>query len=315
MILTNFCRQTVSEQFLILVYPDKRSKIGDIMKIALIVNLSKEKAVSCARVISILLLGENSEVFMPSECEEHFKGIQISYLKTIDELFDFCDVAITVGGDGTIIHAAKYAARRNKPLIGVNVGRLGFAADIEPDEISELLRLIKGDYKTEKRILIDVELVKNDKSYRYLAVNDAIIARGQLSKIIDLYISLDGEEIAKYRADGLLFATPTGSTAYSLSAGGPIIEPQMKCILMTPVCPHSLFSRSVLFDSKSEISVTVKIPSECCCVLTIDGEKNVTITSEDKVIIRKSELELSLISLRKRNFYKRLNEKLKEREI
>lgn len=285
------------------------------MKTAVVLNLSKQKAITCAREIAILMLANNAEVLMLSEYRDLFKGIQITYIDNIEELFESADIAITVGGDGTIIHAAKYSARQNTPLIGVNVGRLGFAAEVEPDETESLLRILKGDYQTESRILLDVEVIKNGKSRHYLAVNDAIIARGQLSKIVDLKLSLDGEEIANYRADGLLFATPTGSTAYSLSAGGPIIAPQMDCLMMTPVCPHSLFSRSVLFSGESELSITVKIPSECCCVLTIDGEKNVDILAEDKVIIRKSELKLKLISLYKRNFYKRLNEKLKEREI
>lgn len=285
------------------------------MKTAVVLNLSKQKAITCAREIAILMLANNAEVLMLSEYRELFKGIQITYIDNIEEMFESADIAITVGGDGTIIHAAKYSARQNTPLIGVNVGRLGFAAEVEPDETESLLRILKGDYQTESRILLDVEVIKNGKSRHYLAVNDAIIARGQLSKIVDLKLSLDGEEIANYRADGLLFATPTGSTAYSLSAGGPIIAPQMDCLMMTPVCPHSLFSRSVLFSGESELSITVKIPSECCCVLTIDGEKNVDILAEDKVIIRKSELKLKLISLYKRNFYKRLNEKLKEREI
>ncbi len=285
------------------------------MKTAVVLNLSKQKAITCAREIAILMLANNAEVLMLSEYRELFKGIQITYIDNIEELFESADIAITVGGDGTIIHAAKYSARQNTPLIGVNVGRLGFAAEVEPDETESLLRILKGDYQTESRILLDVEVIKNGKSRHYLAVNDAIIARGQLSKIVDLKLSLDGEEIANYRADGLLFATPTGSTAYSLSAGGPIVAPQMDCLMMTPVCPHSLFSRSVLFSGESELSITVKIPSECCCVLTIDGEKNVDILAEDRVIIRKSELKLKLISLYKRNFYKRLNEKLKEREI
>lgn len=285
------------------------------MKTAVVLNLSKQKAITCAREIAILMLANNAEVLMLSEYRELFKGIQITYIDNIEEMFESADIAITVGGDGTIIHAAKYSARQNTPLIGVNVGRLGFAAEVEPDETESLLRILKGDYQTESRILLDVEVIKNGKSRNYLAVNDAIIARGQLSKIVDLKLSLDGEEIANYRADGLLFATPTGSTAYSLSAGGPIVAPQMDCLMMTPVCPHSLFSRSVLFSGESELSITVKIPSECCCVLTIDGEKNVDILAEDRVIIRKSELKLKLISLYKRNFYKRLNEKLKEREI
>ncbi len=285
------------------------------MKTAVVVNLSKAEAISCAEEVSLLMLSNNAEVYMLEECMPHYKGIKISFTNTIEELFDICDIAITVGGDGTIIHAAKYAAQYEKPLIGVNVGRLGFAADVETDETDKLVNILNGNYTTESRILFDVEVIKSGISKHYLAVNDAVIARGQLSKIIDLQISLDGEQIAKYRADGLLFATPTGSTAYSLSAGGPIIAPQMECILMTPVCPHSLFSRSVLFEGNSVLSVSVKIPSECCCVLTIDGEKNVDILAEDKVIIRKSDLKLNLVSIHKRNFYTKLNEKLKEREI
>lgn len=285
------------------------------MKTAVVVNLSKEEAISCAGEISLLLLSNNAEVFMLSECAPFYKGVKVSYTDTIEELFKMCEIAITVGGDGTIIHAAKYAARFDKPLIGVNVGRLGFAADIEIDGISELTRIIDGDYSVEERILFDVEVNKNGVSKNYLAVNDAVIARGQLSKIIDLQVTLDDEEIAKYRADGLLFSTPTGSTAYSLSAGGPIVAPQLDCILMTPVCPHSLFSRSVIFEGNSVLTVSVKIPSECCCVLTIDGEKNIDILAEDTVKIRKSDLKLKFASINKRNFCRKLNEKLKEREI
>ena len=183
------------------------------MKIAVVVNLSKEKAISCAKEIAILFLGENAEVVMLSECKPFYKGINISYVDTIDELFGCCDAAVTAGGDGTIIHAAKYAAVNNVPLIGVNVGRLGFAADLEPDDIGRLKQVVSGDYTTEKRILLDVEVNKNGETNHYLAVNDAVIARGQFSKIIDINLYLDDECIAKYRADGLLFATPTGSTA------------------------------------------------------------------------------------------------------
>ncbi|MCD8025851.1 MAG: NAD(+)/NADH kinase [Clostridiales bacterium] len=284
------------------------------MKVAVVVNLSKEKAIASAVDVAKLILEHNAEALMLSECKPFFKGIRISYYDTIELLFKNCEAAITVGGDGTIIHSAKYAARFDIPLIGVNVGRLGFAADVEPDEISKLAGLLAGDYSVSKRALLDVEVVKGESSRHYLAVNDAVLARGQFSKIIDLHLSLNEEEISKYRADGLLFSTPTGSTAYSLSAGGPIIAPEMDCILMTPVCPHSLFSRSVLFSGDSVLSVEVKIPSECCCILTIDGEKNVDILAEDRVIIKKSELSLQLASLHRRNFYKLLNEKLKERE-
>ena len=285
------------------------------MKIAVIVNLTKEKAISCTRDIVRLLCSHGAEVLMPPDCRNYYKNEDVTVCDSVEELFDSADVAVTVGGDGTIIHAAKYAARSDTPLIGVNVGRLGFAANVEVDEIESLLKLLSGDYTCEERMLLDVEVQKPSGSQHYLAVNDAVVAHGQLSKIVDLHLWLDGEEIAKYRADGLLFSTPTGSTAYSLSAGGPILSPQMACILMTPVCPHSLFSRSVLFEGGATLSVTVNIPPQCSCLLTVDGEQNINIEEEDRVIVRASALRLRLLSVRTYNFYRKLNEKLKEREL
>lgn len=285
------------------------------MKIAVIVNLSKKKAVFLAREVAALLSESGAQILALQSCADVFEGLKVSFFGDYTELFEFGDAAVTVGGDGTIIHAAKYAAQSSTPLIGVNVGRLGFAADVEPFEIESLKKLVSGDYSIEKRMLLEVEVKKQGESKRYLAVNDAVVAHGRLSKIVDLYVSLGGEEIAKYRADGLLFSTPTGSTAYSLSAGGPIISPQMDCILMTPVCPHSLFSRSVLFGGSAELSVRVEIPEDCSSLLTVDGEVNVGISEGDRVIIRKSKLTLELISIKQRNFYLKLNEKLREREF
>lgn len=285
------------------------------MKIAIIVNLSKPKAVACAESICNLLYDNGARLCALKECADYLEFEQIEYFDNIDALFGCCDIAVTVGGDGTIIHAAKYAAAADKPLIGVNVGRLGFAADLDVEDIGALKRLLSGDYVTENRILLDIEVQSKGPSKHYLAVNDAVVAHGQLSKIVDLSLCLNGEEISKYRADGILFSTPTGSTAYSLSAGGPIISPQMDCILMTPVCPHSLFSRSVLFDGESTLSVSAKIPEGCSCLLTVDGEVNINIAEGDRVIVRKSGRSLKLISINKLNFYRKLNQKLREREI
>ena len=248
------------------------------MKIAIIVNLSKPKAVACAESICNLLYDNGARLCALKECEDYLEFEHVEFFDNIDALFGCCDIAVTVGGDGTIIHAAKHAACADKPLIGVNVGRLGFAADLEVEDIGALKRLLSGDYVTENRILLDIEVQSKGPSKHYLAVNDAVVAHGQLSKIVDLSLCLNGEEISKYRADGILFSTPTGSTAYSLSAGGPIISPQMDCILMTPVCPHSLFSRSVLFDGESTLSVSAKIPEGCSCLLTVDGEARLTST-------------------------------------
>ena len=285
------------------------------MKTAIIVNLTKEKAITCAARIIEILSSAGAELVMPSECAPWFKGSEVTFAETVEKLFEICDLAVTVGGDGTIIHAAKFAARAAVPLIGVNVGRLGFAADVEPEEIEDLKKLVSGAYITEERLLLEIEVQKPSGSSRYLAVNDAVVTHGQLSKIVDFTLSLNGEAISQYRADGLLFSTPTGSTAYSLSAGGPILAPTMECILMTPVCPHSLFSRSVVFDADASLCVRVKIPANCSCMLSIDGEKNIEITEADRVYIRRSALKLKLLSIENRNFYRKLNEKLKEREL
>ena len=285
------------------------------MKIAIIVNLTKPKAIVCAAQICTPMQEGGAEVLMPPDCAEYFPNSGAGFAVSVEQLFENADMAITVGGDGTIIHAAKFAACTNTPLIGVNVGRLGFAADVETDEIGDLKKLISGNYYAERRLLLDVEVHKPGSVRHFLAVNDAVVTHGTLSKIVDFTLTLNGEEISRYRADGLLFSTPTGSTAYSLSAGGPILSPKMECILMTPVCPHSLFSRSVLFDVDSELGVTVKIPPGCGCVLSIDGETNINIAEKDTVTVRRSVRQLVLMSVRKRNFYRKLNEKLKEREL
>ena len=285
------------------------------MKIAIVVNLTKNKAISCAERIIKLFREYGAEVIMPVECKHIFEGCGVKIAKKTEQLFEIADMAVTVGGDGTIIHAAKYAACSNTPLIGVNVGRLGFAADVEIDEIDDLKKLISGQYYFEKRLLLNVTVSSPGGERSFLAVNDAVVTHGTLSKIVDFTLSLNGEELNKYRADGLLFSTPTGSTAYSLSAGGPIISPWMECILMTPVCPHSLFSRSVLFDVDSSLSVSVKIPKGCTCVLSIDGETNMGISESDIIRIEKSDKYLTMMSVKKRNFYRKLNEKLKEREL
>ena len=163
--------------------------------------------------------------------------------------------------------------------------------------------------------MLDVTITRSDgNKENYLAVNDATVARGSLSRIIDVSVSLDNSPISEYHADGILFSTPTGSTAYALSAGGPVIYPEMECILLTPICPHSLISRSVVFDGGSVLNTTVKIRDNTPAVLSIDGERNIEINPDDVITIKKSEKYLKLIKLYDRNFYQLLNEKLKERK-
>lgn len=284
------------------------------MKIGLIVNREKHNSDVCAKEIAQLLIHNDATVVLNETNGDIIENNDSVCFYETDEMVVFnSDVTITVGGDGTIIHNAKFAAKYKKPLIGVNMGRLGFVAGLEYDEIDELVKLLSGDYKIRKRMLLSVELERGKKTEKFLAVNEAVLTRDILKPIIDISVTLSGEEIISYRADGMIFATPTGSTAYSLSSGGPVVEPDMDCILVTPIAPHSLSSRNVVFKSDSVLTATIDNADLTQGYLVIDGEKNVRLSENDKITIRKSELELELIVLKEKNFYTLLNEKLKEK--
>ena len=163
-------------------------------------------------------------------------------------------------------------------------------------------------------MVIEVSVVKETSTKTFSCINDAVISRGQLSRIIDLNLYVDGEKTTHYSADGLIFATPTGSTAYSLSAGGPVVEPTMSCVVLTPICPHSLVDRTVIFNGNSVLSVYSESYGTSESYLTIDGQIVIPLSSRDKVIIKKSPYILKMISFKNKNFYRRVSEKLKERD-
>lgn len=278
------------------------------MKIGLLVNKDKSRASEVAERIRQVLSEGGAEVVSASDCPV----IGTAVGGTAEEIIRACDIAVTVGGDGTIIHNAKFAALCGKPLLGVNLGRIGFVANIEPDELDELRRLLTGDYRIQRRMLLEITKTRGEDSVTYTAVNEAVIHRDSLSSMVDISVGIGGERIISYRADGMLFATPTGSTAYSFSAGGPVIEPDMRCILLTPVCPHALSSRPVVFREDTVLTAHVHPGSNFKCYMTVDGQNYVPVSSDDTVTVKQSPLELQLIILKEKNFYTRLNEKLKE---
>ena len=278
------------------------------MKIGLLINKDKQRAIEVARQIAVILLDNGADLLTSAECPLPDTNVCDSAEAVIRD----CDIVVTVGGDGTIIHNAKFAALYNKPLLGVNLGRIGFVANIEPDELDELKKLLSGDYRIQRRMLLEVTKTRGEDSTTYTAVNEAVIHRDSLSSMVDISVGIDGERIIGYRADGMLFATPTGSTAYSFSAGGPVIEPDMRCILLTPVCPHALSSRQVVFGADTVLTAHVNPASNLKCYMTVDGQNYVPVSSEDDITIRRSPIELQLIILKEKNFYTLLNEKLKE---
>lgn len=287
------------------------------MKIGLIINIDKSQAVVCGKQITALLLQNGAEILLNNSARELFGLVEnnskIEYYDSDEAVIAHSDAAVTVGGDGTIIHNAKFAAVYKKPLIGVNMGRIGFVAGLEYHEIAELKKLLSGSFKTQRRMLLNVELKRGENVERFLAVNEAAITRDVLKPIIDISVLLNNERIITYRADGMIFATPTGSTAYSFSTGGPVVEPDMNCILLTPLCPHALSSRQVVFREDAVLTVTVDNADISHSYLVVDGQTSVEIQKGDKITITKAHDYLDLIILKEKNFYTLLNEKLKEK--
>ena len=231
-----------------------------------------------------------------------------NFRDSADECLKAADVVIAIGGDGTIIHVAKYAARFHKPVLGINGGRLGFVAGLENNELSLLPAIAEGTYRTERRMMLSVQ--KNDEAPIYTALNEVVISRASLSRLIELEVSCDGRSVVSYQSDGLIVATPTGSTAYSLSAGGPIITPTLDCLLMTPICPHSLSARSYVFEDDASLCVTVHLPQNTAAYLTIDGEEGICVREGDQIHISRSPEAVELITSASATFYERIDRKL-----
>ena len=285
--------------------------MSKIKSIAVMPNLTKKGAYETS-VRAVKILSElDMQILMECSLSRLYKDENIIFFGSEYTMLKSCDMVLTIGGDGTIIHAARKSAPLDKPLLGINTGRLGFVAELEPNELDMLQRIAEGNYSVEKRMMLKVTCKNND----FYAMNDAVISRGSLSRLIDIDVSLaeDRGYICSYRADGLIVSTPTGSSAYSLAAGGPVVEPTMKCIVMTPVCSHSLFARPVVFSHKSQLAVSASCDDNTQVYLTLDGAKTLTIARSDIIYITSSKIETKLIKLKDKSFYKVLNDKFTEK--
>ena len=231
--------------------------------------------------------------------------IEFAVSENVDNISGY-DVIITIGGDGTIIHAAKAGARANIPILGINAGRVGYLADISRDELETLSALKDATYSIEERMLLEVTLGEN----KYYCLNEAVITKGSLSRMIDIKVSVDGSPIS-YRADGLIAATPTGSTAYSMSAGGPIVDPALDLFILTPICSNSLFDRPILLNRDSVINISTLCPANTDVYLTIDGEQSIKLSPTDTLSIKRADYTAKLIRIKNNSFYETLSEKMR----
>lgn len=280
------------------------------MKVALFLNITKPGIFGLARQVIDKLDRCGAEVWIPKSYEQDLAGDKVNFGADIDDIMATCDVVLAIGGDGTVIRFAKYAAKFEKPILGINFGRVGFVAGIEKDELDKLEQLADGRYDVQKRSLLEVKVDKNGDIQAFWAFNDAVIYKGESAKIIDFSVVFKENEVCSYCADGVIVATPTGSTAYSLSAGGPIVDPELDCVLLTPVCAHSLFSRPIIFSGSDFVVINSTTREETGVFLSIDGNNVLSLGEFDRVEVRSAAKKVNMVTFGNEGFYKKLQRKL-----
>ncbi|MBR4116644.1 MAG: NAD(+)/NADH kinase [Clostridia bacterium] len=277
------------------------------MVVAVLPNLDKRGSAQVVEKLGVILKKEGIDAYLPDTiCSSNFK------IAPEEELYYLADIIITIGGDGTIIRYAKRAARDNKAVLGINAGRMGYLANIEQNELSLISKLKTKEYFVENRMMLNVEIFENgNKVSEYIALNDAVITSGFISRIIDISVSV-GKDAINYLADGLIVSTPTGSTAYSMSAGGPIIDPLTESFCITPICSHSLSAKPILLGANNQILLKSFSKKKAEIYLTVDGRKVCNVKPSTEIKITKSDKTVKLIRLNDRSFYKTLSVKFKD---
>lgn len=281
----------------------------------LIINTLKDLDMSLAGEIIDFLKEEEIQVVIDTNI--HQKYHLTDTCLTCDQELNDVDFAIVLGGDGTIIHSARTLAKHHIPILGINLGNLGFLAEIEVHEWKEsLLKVIEGNYELEQRLMLEAQSFdsnSDDVSQKAYALNDVVISRMALSRMVGFSVFVNETFVNYYSADGVIISTPTGSTAYNLSAGGPIVLPTTDVIVITPICPHSLTARSIVLSANDEIKITFEHNRRSWdkdLMMTMDGQEGMQISSESEIVIRKSSLVTNLIKLEGRDFFRILRRKL-----
>ena len=257
--------------------------------------------------------GMEVKLCLPFEVDRTYELPSDLRFSRLDRELPFADVIICFGGDGTILHMAKAATRYDLPILGVNIGTMGFMAELESTELNQLAGLATGEYTIDSRMMMDVNVHRErDIIFHELSLNDVVVTKGAVARIVHLSVACDGVDVMECGGDGLIIATPTGSTAYSLSAGGPIVEPEAHSILLTPICAHDMMSRCIVASDKRVITIELTRNMRRNAFLSVDGGKALKLNMGDVTTVRKSDKETKLIRLKKRSFYDVINAKFKK---
>ncbi len=276
-------------------------------------NIIKDSWLEATRALVDITIEAGCVPVMDEVHKESFGYMEGVRFLPSSETFSSAEMVISLGGDGTLMAVAHRAALADVPVLGVNIGTLGYLVELEADEHESYVKALAGDYTYDIRDMLDISVLREGHIVsRMLALNEALVAKAKISHPIDLEFYADGSFIKRYRADGLIIATPTGSTAYSLSAGGPVIEPQTQSVVITPVSSHSLVSIPIVMSLETEFEVRITQYGNNDVYLAADGEED-KLFPGDIVKVRKAKQSLKLIRVKDRNFYDILREKLEER--
>lgn len=279
-------------------------------------NPTREQALLVSRRLVSLLLKERFAVLILEEFRAFFtQGLseeeqsQICFLSE-QEIYFACDFIMVVGGDGTILRLAGKASQYGKPVLGVNCGTIGFMSEIEPEELALVRAVREGRFTLDERSMLDIRVYRPEgqEVYATVALNDAVVAKGFFNRVIPLSVSVDGQEVFQFSGDGVIVATPTGSTAYSLAAGGPILAPSSDCLAVTPICPHSLTIKSFVVSAASVVTIQPAGGGHQV-FLSPDGE-TYELREGDRIVIRRASRIFSLLRLKGQGFYEIIRNKL-----
>lgn len=289
------------------------NKCGDIMKkIGVIPNIHKDKDLEATKAVVKWILEHDSIPYL-NEIIASKIGYS-DYGKKLSEVYSESDLIITLGGDGTILNVARLCAPFSTPILGINLGHLGFLAEVDNSDIlSSLEQLYSGEYTIEKRMMIEASVIKNDMEIiNFRALNDIVVTRGAFSRMVHLKAYVNENYLDTYLSDGVIISSPTGSTAYSLSAGGPIVYPNVELIVITPICPHTLYSRSIIVSAQDIVKLEIDDENQDI-MITTDGQQGYKLSYRDVIYIKKSNEYTNLIRIKNTNFFDLLRSKLTER--
>ncbi|MEE1280124.1 MAG: NAD(+)/NADH kinase [Oscillospiraceae bacterium] len=284
------------------------------MKVLLLPNFQKNECFQITLKVIDVIKKAGADIFALDYNKQNINDDHLTYLSP-NQINSDIDFAIAIGGDGTIIKAANLLLEREIPLIGVNLGTLGFLAGIEKDEIELLSSILAGKFTIDERMTLEVSICRQNGTQQcFTSINDVVICKNAFSGIIDLDVYCSDVPTAHYRADGIIFSTPSGSTAYAMSAGGPIMHPDVKAISLTPICAHSLLSRPIILPEYEEITVKTNADSAKRKVFVVaDGLNSADVAENDIIKICRYEKNIKFISANEKSFYSAVNKKLMER--